>query len=763
MGEKRGLFIVFEGIDGCGKSTQMKKFADYLFDLDKHNHVVLTREPYKDTNIRKMLREDDDPYSQAEKIADMYIGDRFVHADEIIVPNLEKGNIVVSDRFKLSTMTYQTAQGLNMKELLNKHKGLPVPDITFVIDLDPEIAKERMEQDDIRGAEQKFETDLEFIRKIRENYYKAKELLVDENIIIIDGSRDVESVFEDVVKNFEKHVLKKKEKYKSIDEVPEEIRNKLSNYFSNVGGDNFIIWNLPSELTGGSLARYSRAPYSMQMTIVNEFLDAEGNPNQEKGTELMDRILNAYGDDSIGELEGVHLGIENASMILIKTIEDRRIGGSPIEQSTRYVKYDQKDKNGKWRYLRPKEIINAGLLYDYEKVLDKCFEVYSELVDKLIEYFKGVFPENEFEIEVDRSGEKIKVKKSELANEAEERAFKTAYSFTIRCAALDVGRCVLPSSTLSQLGIYGNGRFFTNLLNVLKASELEEEKERGYSIEKELNKVIPTFIKRNKESEMFRERNKKMRGIADNLFSFVVPVAQEVTLVDRADHFEEIITGALYPYTNLSMQQILESVKLLSDEQKQIILKEYIGVRDGRRDRTPRGFENGYPITFDLLGTFAEYRDLERHRMLTQQRQLLSPDLGFIMPPEVVEVGYENQVLEIVGEMEELHKLIKSKINPVAAQYATLFNNRLRFYLGMNLREFQHLSELRTQPAGHHGYRAMTMEMARQLEARDGWCKASCEFIDFSDPGNKISRAREQARIAGKNLAKGISGDVDLE
>src|SRR3989344_4059399 len=121
---KKGLFIAFEGIDGCGKSTQIKKFADYLFSKDKHNHVVLTRNPYKDTDIRGILRQDNDPLTQSDKLANLFIEDRRKHAKEIIIPNLEMGNFVVSDRYKLSTVAYQSAQGLNIQDLIKRHEGL---------------------------------------------------------------------------------------------------------------------------------------------------------------------------------------------------------------------------------------------------------------------------------------------------------------------------------------------------------------------------------------------------------------------------------------------------------------------------------------------------------------------------------------------------------------------------------------------------------------------------------------------------------------
>jgi len=766
MDGKKGMFIVFEGIDGCGKSTQIKKFAEYLFSKDKHNHVILTRNPYKDTDIRGILRQDDDPLTQSDKLANLFIEDRKLHAQEVIIPGIEKNHFVVSDRYKLSTIAYQGAQGLSILDLIKRHEKLPIPDITFIIDLSAQDSALRMKKEESR-SEHKFEADLNFLENVRQNYLKTKDFLTNEKIFIIDGKRDIDSIFNEIVSIFEKEFeenmnINKKIKYTSIKEIPEHIREKIKKYFSNIGGNCFVIQNLPPELTGGALARYSRASTSMQLTIVNEFLDENGEPCQEKGSELMNRVLNAFGDDSIGELEGTHVGIENISQILTKTFEDRRIGGSPIEQSTRYVNYDQKDENGRWRYLRPKEIINSILRDEYERVNDRAFEVYSELVKVLQEYFKKKLPEEEFEIEVERNNEKVKVKKYQLQNEKEEKAFRIAYRFTIRCASLDVGRCVLPSSTLTQLGIYGNGRFFTNVLNALKSGELEEEKEKGFELETELKKIIPTFIKRNKGDERFKFINQEMRKTAKQLFSNIQPKDDSVTLVKRADFLDENLAGILFPYTNISLQQILNEVRKIPYQQKLEIIERYRGKRETRRNRVGKGLEAGYPITFDLVGCFGEYRDLERHRMLTQQRQLLTTDLGFLMPSEVIKVGFEAKVMEVVKAMEKLNKSLRELGFVSASQYATLFNHRIRFMLGMNLREFQHLSELRTQPAGHYSYRAMVMKMAEQLSQRDEWINLITEFIDFSDPGNKISRAKEQSRIAGKNLASGIESDVDF-
>lgn len=554
-------------------------------------------------------------------------------------------------------------------------------------------------------------------------------------------------------------------KYNSMGEVPEEIKVKLTRYFTNVGGSTFVVHGLPSELTGGAFARYSRAKTGIQLTIVNEFLDENGEPSAQKGSELMDRVLNAFGDDSVGELEGTHVGLEDVSQFLTKEIEDRRIGGSPIEQSTRYVIYDQKDKAGRWRYLCPKEIMLSGLSEEYEKVNDKSFEAYSEGIKLLQDYFKKKLPRENFTIEVERAGGKVKAYESELQNDWERKAFSVAYNFTIRCAALDVGRCVLPSSTLTHIGIFGNGRYFTNLLNHLKSSELAEARERAEALEVELNKFIPTYIKRNKADPKKAEISKNMRALAAELFKGInfLPSDDKVTLVPRMNYFTETVASCLFPYTTLALDQILRVVSLLPNEKKLEILCTYKGNRENRRDRTGRGLEAGYPLTFDLVGGFAEYRDLERHRMLTQQRQSLTTNLGFIIPPEIVEIGLEDKVKEVECLMRSLNQDLRRAGIVEASQYATLFNHRIRFMVGMNLRELQHLAELRTQVAGHFSYRSMVQEMVKKVEERDSWTKEFLGYVNFSDPDNKISRANEQAKIAGKNLATGTDGSVDLK
>ena len=138
------------------------------------------------------------------------------------------------------------------------------------------------------------------------------------------------------------------------------------------------------------------------------------------------------------------------------------------------------------------------------------------------------------------------------------------------------------------------------------------------------------------------------------------------------------------------------------------------GLRGNRRDKPPRAFENVF-YTFDLLGNFGLYRDLQRHRLLTQERQAFTTAHGYDTPPEIEETGFKPEFDRCMGEAHELHEKVRGEF-PLEAQYVVPFAFRVRWYMKMNLREAVHLCELRSMPQGHPDYRALVQEMWRKIE-----------------------------------------------
>lgn len=191
----RGKFIVFEGIDGSGKGTQIKKCANFLFDLDKNYDVYLTREPTRDfKKIRDTMNSSERVMENAKWYLEMFVEDRRNHLEKYIIPMLLNGTHVLCDRYKYSTICYQHAQGIALETLIQKNRNMLIPDITFVLDIDAQIAYERRRIESIRDV---FERDIEFQKKVRNNYLNLTNIL-NENIIIIDASKDPERVFETI-------------------------------------------------------------------------------------------------------------------------------------------------------------------------------------------------------------------------------------------------------------------------------------------------------------------------------------------------------------------------------------------------------------------------------------------------------------------------------------------------------------------------------------------------------------------------------------
>lgn len=552
-------------------------------------------------------------------------------------------------------------------------------------------------------------------------------------------------------------------KPKRTDKLTDRERDLLKNYVSDVDSPVFTLKNLNPEVIGGALARYSRAPTGIKETVAREFLNPDGTPNELKGTELIDRVVNKFGDESVAELAVASLCIEDGSNLMTKIIEDCRIGGSPIEESTRYVLYDEK-QDGQWRYVCPDNIRQSGLGEKFILTMDFLFETYAGLVEPMKDLFKKRLPFEKFPIEVERKGQIQKAAPAELVNDGERKAHRIAYNFTIRSAACDVIRCILPACAKANLGLVGNGRFFSGLISKLLSQELEEAHVLAARIRDALNTQIPTFIKRAARNPYQVRNEARMRALTQALFDSVpIDKAPEVILLeDRAEDFEiNMMVEMLYPFARHPVEQIRRVVRDLSEEKRREIFQTYIGDRGSKRDRPGRALEYGYPIHFDLIAGFAEYRDLQRHRMLTQQRQGLGIELGYSIPQEIMEIGKESAVQECFERTEDLHRDMKRAGLEREAQYATLFNHFIRWNVGMNLRELGHLTELRSQKAGHPKYRRTAQTMAKVYLKRYPQMEPILKFVDHNDYDQGITRAEQEARTARKSLATGVFDDMD--
>lgn len=199
---KKGLFISIEGPDGSGKSTQISLLRKYF--EERGTDVVLTREPGGtpiSEKIREIILDKNNKEMDAMTEALLYASSRAQHVAEVIKPALEAGKIVICDRFIDSSIAYQGyGRGLgDCVRVINEYavRGC-MPDVTFLLEMDPKIGKERISADDQDRLEQE---KLEFHKKVFDGYMEIEKKF--DRIIGIDAARSIEEISADIIKHIE--------------------------------------------------------------------------------------------------------------------------------------------------------------------------------------------------------------------------------------------------------------------------------------------------------------------------------------------------------------------------------------------------------------------------------------------------------------------------------------------------------------------------------------------------------------------------------
>jgi len=507
----------------------------------------------------------------------------------------------------------------------------------------------------------------------------------------------------------------------------------LARYFTDIDGPVFAIHGLPEVVKGALFARYSRSPKSVRRLFLDEFASdadegiaaiamaiSDGETvGKERAEVLYDRIFTQYGDDSVAQLGGAHLAVEQASNILTKVLEWGRLA-SYLEQSTRYIFYDQR-LGDRYRYQVPQELSAHGLTDRYTADMDWLFARYSEVVQELVTYYELRYPQ-----------------------QPEDSNF--IWRSTIRAKACDDARGLLPAATQSNVGIFASGQAYESLLLRMQANPSEEIRWFADSMLVELRKVIPSFMKRVDVPD---------RGGA--WVDYFSGIAQVVTLVEFDPEGERKVAAAsLYAHTNLPDSQIRDIVASMSEAEIDDIFKDLVGTRTNRRHKPGRSMEQTF-YRFDVLCDYGIFRDLQRHRMMTLEWQQLSPDHGYVTPSAILDIGAEARWDEAMGRAADLYGTLAETAGSHVAQYAVPFANRVRFYMNMNAREAFHMLELRTQQGGHPDYRAVCQEMHRQIGEVAGHKRiaGAMTYVDHKD--YDLARIETERQAAAKRSALGLS------
>jgi thymidylate synthase ThyX len=428
----------------------------------------------------------------------------------------------------------------------------------------------------------------------------------------------------------------------------------------------YTLNGLPPEVVAVTFAKCSRSPESFD--VIAKELDAD------KSRQFHEKWVVGYGHSSVAEHAVLSIAIENVSILATKAIEDNRLA-SYTEKSTRYQQFD------KSRYYKPK--LNPELEKVYTETMDFILDKYTELIPKMAEFIKQKYPD---------------LKEIEVKNKV-----------------FDSLRNILPVSVLTNLGMTINARNLEKAIVKLLTHPLREMNVIGEELKLAALKTAPTLIKYTKPNEYLAETAKKLEEGAKKIFTEVPEDRQPVKLAEYdKDAEEKIISALVYRSTNLPYNKIREKINSMSEKEKNDILRLAIE-KIGKFDSPLREFESA-SYTFDILVDYGAFRDIQRHRMLTQTNQEFSPVYGFDIPKDVAEARLEKDYVECMRAAKQTYNII-SETFPKEAQYVLPMAFKKRVLFKMNFREIYHFVRLRSRKEGHESYRKIAQEMWKELNA----------------------------------------------
>lgn len=202
----KGRFIVVEGLDGAGHTTQAKLLGQFLEKMGKK--VVLTHEPTLISEAGKLIDRilQEKEKISAEELQKLFAQDRKEHLQKKVIPALKEGKIVISDRYFFSSFAYGVADGLDLNWLMDINKGFLLPDITIILKVSPEVCLARIKR---RGDPRTLFERKKQLEKVWQTYEMMPNRFP--NVVMVDGERPEWEVFSQISK-IVLSILKKRRK-----------------------------------------------------------------------------------------------------------------------------------------------------------------------------------------------------------------------------------------------------------------------------------------------------------------------------------------------------------------------------------------------------------------------------------------------------------------------------------------------------------------------------------------------------------------------
>lgn len=749
----KGRYIVLEGPEGVGKSTQVLELVRRLQAAGLPVRQLREPDSQSDLTARALRQLTQDPRYPMNTVTEVLLYNAARSQSlQVIKNSVEQGVICVVDRNYLTTLAIQyygrgdVPDYDTINRIINFAVNGVEPDLTIVLDAPVSVLRQRAKG---RGAGERFDNlDSAFLERVRAGYlWEAKQRglpvvfatdtaeqvsdniwkLVSETLALRTPSAALKTgqptAIKEIIDNIKPEIAPHEpplettlpaadpapaaaEKASTTTEGPlvEMVddkfrmtaagRNYLQDAVTTVDGNVYAFTDKLSPVTiAAAMARLSRRGDDMRITILDEFAGKLG-----KDEKLLQRVITAYGDDSVQQLAGIHFVIEKTTKLMTNIIEWNRLAAY-LEQSTRYIYFDQKDEKGHYRYYIPRNL-DKKTKQTYRRTMDQIFDIYSDMVHKLTDYVRehSDVPEKERDV---------------------------AFNGATRAQACDAARLVLPLAVTTTIGAYASAQSLEGMIMHLQSLDLQEARDIGDELLKQARQVMPMFLERADKPE----RGGATVAYKANTIHVVRELAQKelpaqhtassqdnVTLVDYWPKNElDLVADMLYDHSDLALRDIQAEVRAWPYDKKEQVFKAYMGERLNRRHRPGRALEKAH-YSWDLICDFGIFCDLQRHRMVDDMEwQEATPRYGYEIPKLVEDAGLVDQFEQCFDLSLQLYSDLQAGGYSLEAQYATLLGHKMRWKVTYNAREAFHFHELRTSPQGHPGYRKLVQQMHEKL------------------------------------------------
>ncbi|HEV7453956.1 MAG TPA: FAD-dependent thymidylate synthase [Candidatus Saccharimonadales bacterium] len=745
MATRRGAFIVIEGTDGSGKGTQFQLLRDRLVTAG-YKVEAFDFPQYDQPSSYFVTQYLNGKYGKADEVGPytaslFYALDRYESAARIRKA-IDEGKIVISNRFTGSSMGHQGTKFANSEErrgyfiwldnLEFEMLRIPRPDISFVLRVPVDITQQLIDQKDERGYTDKkrdiHESDHSHLERALAVYDDMTQLFPKDfqRIDCVRGGKllDIETVqsmlWEKIVPMLpqppqlempmpaakvddpaiaEAALVADGKDSKADDQAERTNTVALEPVIddrpaiTNPGGDVYAFTSkLEPAVVAAVMASLSRAGGELRAAVLDEFAEASA-----KDATVLQRSVRAYGEETAQEFVHQHVVVARASALLAAKLHDNR-RATYISPEPRYLRYDQKDSNGMYRYHMPADLEGDTAIL-YRRHLDRIFDLYSAMLPRLSSYLQTA------------TGVPIQARSNEWVT-------------AMQAEARNILKAVLPVAATATVGIYASAHEFDTLLTKLQSDSLPEAQTTGQKLLVELRKTIPAYVNSvdsaagGGSEAAYRAANRQaLKSLADDfLLANHAGQSQAVQLVSVGPRNElDLVADMLYEHSNLPLRSIQQEVALWPYSRKLSVFEAYVGQRQHKRERPGRALEKIH-YTWDITCDYSVFRELQGHRIVDAPAwQPLTPRFGYGVPAVIEAADLSDEFEECFDTSLALHSKLQQAGHLETAQYATLHGHKMRYTITYNAREAFHIHEQCTAPQVNAGVRSLVYELHEKL------------------------------------------------